>query len=91
MPASRPLRAELRDCTTEYLGLAPVRPELLVWHGRCSNGAARLECLYGPLANPDTDAALLERFETVRFADAPRARTARPLLRGFQRLPLVLA
>jgi hypothetical protein len=50
-------------------------------------------CIGAPLARLEAHAglaALLERFETVRFADAPRPRTARPLLRGFQHLPLVL-
>ena len=51
-------------------------------------------CIGAPLARLEARAglaALLERFETVRFADAPRPRTTRPLLRGFQRLPLILA
>ena len=50
-------------------------------------------CIGAPLARLEARAglaALLERFETVRFADAPRPRTVRPLLRGFQSLPLIL-
>ncbi len=51
-------------------------------------------CIGAPLARLEARAglsALLQRFETVRLADAPRPRTPRPLLRGFQRLPLILA
>jgi cytochrome P450 len=51
-------------------------------------------CIGAPLARLEARAgiaALLRRFETVRFADAPRPRTLRPLLRGFQSLPLVFA
>ena len=51
-------------------------------------------CIGAPLARLEARAglaALLQRFETVRFAEAPRPRTPRPLLRGFQSLPLILA
>jgi cytochrome P450 len=51
-------------------------------------------CIGAPLARLEARAgiaALLQRFETVRFAEAPRPRTVRPLLRGFQSLPLILA
>jgi cytochrome P450 len=49
-------------------------------------------CIGAPLARLEARAglaALLERFETVRFGDGARPRTAAALLRGFQRLPLV--
>jgi len=49
-------------------------------------------CIGAPLARLEAQAglaALLERFETVRFAEGPRPRTAAALLRGFQRLPLI--
>jgi cytochrome P450 len=51
-------------------------------------------CIGAPLARLEARAgvaALLQRFETVRLADAPRPRTPRPLLRGFQSLPLIFA
>ena len=51
-------------------------------------------CIGAPLARLEARAglaALLERFETVRFGEGPRPRTAAALLRGFQRLPLVFA
>ena len=49
-------------------------------------------CIGAPLARLEARAglaALLERFESVRFADAPRPRTTTALLRGFRQLPLV--
>jgi cytochrome P450 len=51
-------------------------------------------CIGAPLARLEARAglaALLERFETVRFGEGPRPRTAAALLRGFQRLPLVFS
>ncbi len=51
-------------------------------------------CIGAPLARLEARAglaALLERFETVRFGEGSRPRTTAALLRGFQRLPLVLA
>ena len=49
-------------------------------------------CIGAPLARLEAQAglaALLERFETVRFGEGTRPRTAAALLRGFQRLPLI--
>jgi cytochrome P450 len=51
-------------------------------------------CIGAPLARLEARAglaALLERFETARYGEGPRPRTTTALLRGFQRLPLVLA
>lgn len=51
-------------------------------------------CIGAPLARLEARAglaALLERFETVRFGEGSRPRTAAALLRGFQRLPLVFS
>ena len=71
-------------------------PEILDIHRKAGRqlafGQGIHMCIGAPLARLEARAglaALLERFETVRFGAEPRPRTTTALLRGFQRLPLV--
>ncbi|HLZ84900.1 MAG TPA: cytochrome P450 [Caulobacteraceae bacterium] len=97
---------EIRAGETVFVYLALANRDPALWpdagaldirRGRAANlafGFGVHLCIGAPLARLEARAglaALLERFETVRFGEGSRPRTAAALLRGFQRLPLIFA